>query len=104
MSAADRVHRWLDYASTNLHAQVEWLSSGGDYEPGEGWTPPPPPPPRRRPTRDDAYKTLYLQPNSPPDLVRVVFRYLATVHHPDKPGGDEEKMKAINAAYKQLAA
>lgn len=99
-SATDHVHRWSAYASKNLFAQVEWWSSDDD-EPEEDWTPPPPP--RQRLMKEDAYKTLFLQPNSPPELVRVVFRYLATVYDPDK-DGDEENLKAINAAYKQLTA
>jgi hypothetical protein len=100
-SATDRVHRWLNYATANLRAQVEWLDAG-DYEESEaGW--PPPPPRRPRPSTDDAFKALFLQPSAPPELVRAAFKCLATLYHPDK-GGDEEKMKAINAAYKQLAA
>lgn len=96
-AAAGDVRRWLAYASRNLFARIEWWSRDDDGP--EDWTLPPPP--RRRLTKEDAYKTLFLQPNSPPELVRVVFRYLATACDPDK---DEENLKAVNAAYKQLSA
>lgn len=102
-SATDRVHRWLGYASTNLHAQVEWLSSGGDDEPGEGWTPPPRPKPPKQSKEDEAFNALHLQNSAPPELIKAAYRVMALLHHPDK-GGDEAKMKAINAAYKQLSA
>ena len=33
------------------------------------------------------------------DSIRSAFKKLALKFHPDRPGGDEEKMKAINSAY-----
>jgi curved DNA-binding protein CbpA len=43
-------------------------------------------------------------PSAPPELIRAAFKCLATIFHPDKPGGDDERMKAINRAYEKLAA
>jgi len=35
-------------------------------------------------------------------LVKAVYRAMATIYHPDKSGGSNEKMKAVNAAYDRL--
>ena len=96
------MQQWVSHCRATVGARVEWLSADTSEESKE--EPSPPPPPLRQLTKDDAYRTLYLQPNSPPDLVRHVFKYLPTIYHPDQQIGDEEKMNAINAAYKQLAA
>lgn len=44
------------------------------------------------------YKTLHLDPSAPPSLVEATRRSLASLYHPDRPGGDEAKMKAVNKA------
>jgi hypothetical protein len=109
--ATNQMRRWLSYAETMTGARVEWIGgatdsdseSYADYEPE--WTPPPPPPPR--PPRSkalDPHATLWLLPGAPPELVRAAFKCLATIYHPDKPTGDEEKMKELNSAYRRLAA
>lgn len=68
-------------------------------------TPTPPPPPRSAwppiDGRVEAYRALHLLPTAPPELVKVAYRTLATLHHPDK-GGDTATMQAINAAYELL--
>ncbi len=100
VNATDRMRRWLEYCRANLYAEVEWLD--GEYQDAERkWTPPPPKP---RPKNIDPYQTLHLLPSAPPEVVRAAYKALATLHHPDKPSGDDEKMKAINRAYQQLAA
>lgn len=98
--AHDRFHRWLAYCRANLQAEVQWLDvgAGKESEHQQEWTPP-----SRQLTRAAALQVLHLRDTAPPELIRVVYKHLATTYHPDK-GGDEEKMKAINAAYKQLAA
>ncbi len=67
--------------------------------------------PRPTPIRpfDDAYQTLYLQPNAPPYLVDVVYKALAQQEHPDhKPLAEREqaheRMVAINRAVEILRA
>lgn len=49
----------------------------------------------------DAYKTLWLRPGAPQELVRSAYRTLAKLHHPDA-GGDTRQMQRINAAFEQL--
>ncbi len=44
-----------------------------------------------------AHQALYLAPGAPAELVEAARRVLAKRHHPDA-GGDEETMRAINAA------
>jgi DnaJ-class molecular chaperone len=96
------MRRWLSYAETMIGARIEWIG-GATYEDYEAECPPPyTPPPRPKPV--DPYKTLHLLPSAPPELVRAAFKCLAAIFHPDKPGGDEERMKAINRAYEKLAA
>lgn len=101
-SAANRVHRWLDYASTNLHAQVECLSSESDYEPEDEWTPPPPPKQPKQSGADDAFKALHLLPSAPPEVVKAAYRALAQKHHPDH-GGSTQEMQRLNKAWELLA-
>jgi DnaJ-domain-containing protein 1 len=51
----------------------------------------------------DAYATLHLLPNAPPELVKAAYRCLAMIHHPDR-GGETEAMQRINSAYARLAS
>ena len=96
--AADRLRRWLDYCRANLYAVVEWFD--GEYQDPERERTPPK---RARPKPVDPYQTLHLLPSAPTELVKVAYRCLAQIHHPDH-GGDEEQMKRLNAAFKILAA
>ncbi len=95
--AYDRLLRWASDARKTLPAQVEWRYAGDEEK--RAWTPPPPP--RAQPS--DPYSTLHLLPSAPAELVKAAYRTLAQLHHPDR-GGDEEEMKAINEAYRRLAA
>jgi hypothetical protein len=97
--ATGRMRRWLDYCRANLYAEVEWLEGETYEDPEAEWTPPKP-----KPTPGDPYVTLHLLPSAPPEVVKAAYRALATLHHPDKPGGDGERMKVINDAYRRLAA
>ncbi len=47
---------------------------------------------------ESAYRTLYLLPSAPEPVVIAAHKALLLLYHPDKPSGDEEKMKEINAA------
>uniref|UniRef100_A0A6M3IPW1 Putative chaperone n=1 Tax=viral metagenome TaxID=1070528 RepID=A0A6M3IPW1_9ZZZZ len=49
----------------------------------------------------DAWTMLYLVENAPLELVRTAYKTLAMMYHPDK-GGDQEVMKRINLAYKEI--
>jgi hypothetical protein len=101
--ATESFRRWLSYARTTFNAQVQWIGGEAGAPPREEWTPPPPPrPPRSKAL--DPHATLWLLPGAPPELVRAAFKCLATIYHPDKPTGDEERMKRLNAAYQKLAA
>jgi len=50
----------------------------------------------------DAWSKLYLLEGAPLELVRIAYKTLAKIYHPDKPTGDVSKMQAINVAYKEL--
>ena len=96
--AAGRMRRWLEYCRANLYAEVEWLEGETYEDPEAEWTPPKP-----KPKAVDPYVTLHLLPSAPPELIRVAFKCLAQIHHPDK-GGETEVMQRINDAYRRLAA
>jgi len=96
--AHDCLQSWLAYARATFNARIEWI--GEAYEDPEAeWTPPKP-----KPKAGDPYQTLHLLPSAPPEVVKAAYKALATLHHPDKPGGDGERMKVINDAYRRLAA
>lgn len=65
----------------------------------------PPPPPRTPPQpspKSKALRILNLKENASMDDVKRMFRKMALIYHPDKPGGNEEKFKEINNAYEKL--
>jgi DnaJ-class molecular chaperone len=47
------------------------------------------------------HEVLFVTSNAPPEVVLAAYRALAKKHHPDH-GGDEEKFKEIDAAYRKL--
>jgi DnaJ-class molecular chaperone len=49
----------------------------------------------------DDYAVLYLHRDAPVNIVEIVWRALAKLHHPDR-GGDEETFKKISAAYQRI--
>lgn len=51
----------------------------------------------------DHYETLGIQRDASVDEIKKAYRKLAMKHHPDKPGGDPEKFKAINQAHEILS-
>ncbi len=97
--AHDELHGWLAYARSTFNAQVQWIGGETDADPDAEWRPPP-----SKPKTSDPYTALWLLPGAPPEVVKAAYKALATLHHPDKPGGDDERMRAINSAYQQLAA
>lgn len=52
--------------------------------------------------RKDYYKILGVSPNASPEEIREAYYRLAHKYHPDK-GGDPEKFKEINEAYRVLS-
>lgn len=52
--------------------------------------------------RENLYKILGLSNFASPDEIKKAYRSLALTHHPDR-GGDEERMKLINAAHEILS-
>lgn len=51
----------------------------------------------------DYYQILGIPKGSSKDEVKKAFRKLASKHHPDKQGGDEEKYKEVTEAYAVLS-
>ena len=48
------------------------------------------------------YDTLGVGKDATPDEVRKAYRAKASEHHPDKEGGDKDKMQMVNAAWATL--
>jgi hypothetical protein len=53
------------------------------------------------PVGEDYYATLGAEKTAPHDEIERLYKRLAQQHHPDR-GGDAERMKAINEAYRVL--
>ncbi|HBD05253.1 TPA: molecular chaperone DnaJ [Candidatus Uhrbacteria bacterium] len=51
----------------------------------------------------DYYKILGVEKNATADEIKLAFRKLAHLHHPDKSGGEDAKFKEINEAYQVLS-
>lgn len=103
-AAHDRFDRWLTHCRATLQAEIQWLDADSSQpEEEQRWTPPP----RRQPKLNEAYATLFLLPQAPPEVIKASYRALAQKHHPDHQG-DGATMQKINAAYrilsKQMAA
>ncbi len=97
--ATESFRSWLSYARATFGAQVQWIGET-DADPESEWTPSA----SAHPKAVDPYVTLHLLPSAPPEVVRAAYKALATLHHPDKPGGETEVMQRINDAYRRLAA
>ena len=50
---------------------------------------------------DDPYVIMGIHRNTPPEIIKAVYKAWAVNHHPDK-GGDSETFKRINVAYDQI--
>ncbi len=60
------------------------------------WREPPPPPVEAK--TEPCFEVLGLPETATLEEVKARFKALAVIHHPDKPGGDEERFKQIQAA------
>ncbi len=47
----------------------------------------------------DPYRVLQVDPEAEPEVIRAAYRSLAQKYHPDKTGGQYERMSAINEAW-----
>jgi hypothetical protein len=99
-AASADMHDWLDHCTATLGASVEWF---GARRTEKKRTQQPPPKKVTLVPQREYYRTLYLVPGCPPELVKAAYRCLAQIHHPDK-GGDTVAMQKINEAYRRLAA
>nr|WP_303647561.1 J domain-containing protein [Haloarchaeobius amylolyticus] len=54
------------------------------------------------PTRKQALSRLGLRPDADEDAIRAAYREKVKDVHPDRPDGDEEAFKRVNAAYERL--
>lgn len=52
--------------------------------------------------RGGAHAKLYLLPNAPIEVVKAAYKALAMRYHPDRPGGDAEKMQELNEAVAEI--
>jgi DnaJ-domain-containing protein 1 len=95
ISSACALYAWLDAVEMEYDAEVVWLDPMHADQNA---------PKSEPPKMIDAYKTLCLTPDAPPELVRVAYKCLAQLHHPDKASGDELRMKRINLAFESLRA
>lgn len=50
------------------------------------------------------HDTLGVAPDATADEVRAAYKRLAMKHHPDRPGGDAEQFRRVQAAYDALRA
>ena len=92
--------KWLvDYART-MHMDMDYtdlphqwqLTAAGAFVPGRVTLP------------EDVkspFEILYLTTEAPPEVVKAAYRALSKIHHPDM-GGDAEKWREIDDAYRQL--
>lgn len=54
------------------------------------------------PPEGSAHRVLGLAPGASREAVEAAYRRLIKQHHPDRPGGDAEKARALIQAYRQL--
>jgi len=52
--------------------------------------------------RSDHYEVLGVPPEATEKELHLAYLRLARRHHPDVPGGDPERMRAVNAAWAEL--
>jgi len=101
LAAEDCLREWLDYLARNFAIQIEERQGGPAA--GGGAHSRRPQPPAQPSKTEQAFATLHLLPSAPPELIKIVYRELAKLNHPDR-GGNLRAMQEINAAFDHLAA
>jgi len=101
--------RWITNLRTVIAATIEWSKeadsqSSKNKRASNGQQQWPPPRYRKQPTREELCACLFLLPDASDELIKAAYKCLAMKFHPDKQGGDEEKMKRISDAYQRLLA
>lgn len=51
--------------------------------------------------RKTPYEVLFVTTDAPPEVIKAAYRALASKYHPDH-GGDEDKFKKVDEAWKKL--
>jgi len=100
--AKSDLDEWLRQVQHVMSVRVVWTdeTAGAKEERQHQW---PPAGYRKQPTREELLKRLHLLPDAPPELIKVAYRELAKLNHPDK-GGDTRRMQELNEAVRLLAA
>ncbi len=107
--AAHYLTQWIEQARETFGATVEgdpgpWTRGRRpEWESSYEYEAPPPRGPRAVPSEAEAFATLYLLPSAPAPLIKVAYKTLAQIHHPDK-GGDASEMRKLNDAIETLKA
>ncbi len=105
--AAHYLTQWIEQARDAFSANVEgdpgpWTRGRRpEWESSYEYEAPPPRSPRRVPSEAEAFAVLCLTPQAPAPLIRLAFRELAKLHHPDH-GGDTAAMQKVNNAFDVL--
>lgn len=94
VAAAKRFFDHVDYRAVPPDIQikiVQFAENGGDD----------PVPTFSIKPKMSPYAVLFVTTNAPPEVIKAAYRALAQKHHPDH-GGDPEKFREIDEAYKTL--
>jgi hypothetical protein len=84
---------------TALAGRPEWLQERAEWIAARSYSRPAASPTL---TASSAYRTLFLQPDAPPELIVAAYKTLAKLHHPDA-GGNPDRMRALNEAFEELS-
>lgn len=94
------VDEWLDELRTRFDIETEYVDGRQQKRQRrqeQNWQPPPP----QQQSIASPFKTLYLLPDAPPEVVKASYKALAKIYHPDA-RGDAAKMVEINQAFEIL--
>ena len=92
----------LAQMSRKYYTNVDWSSLPGRWQMFAVGSAPPSEEPLTEAPKPDPYAQLHLLESAPMEVVKAVYRVLATLHHPDKQDGNSTRMADVNAAYKEI--